>query len=131
MDAVHQRQACPTAPPELLPLHVNTKERLQSALQLRVEAPGTPCPADSAASKQRSKESDALSIVFNQSWVKLGPMVGEGAFSRVYEGLFTDPKTQEVKPVAVKILKKSMLKRKSDCLRFIKEAKVMTRLSHR
>jgi hypothetical protein len=88
--------------------------------------------AGADASKLRAKEpSDALSIVFNASWVKLGALVGEGAFSRVYEGVYTDPRTSEARPVAVKILKKSMLKRKSDCLRFIKEAKVMTRLSHR
>jgi hypothetical protein len=31
---------------------------------------------------------------------------------------------------AVKILKKNMLKRRSDCLRFIKEAKIMTKIRH-
>lgn len=30
----------------------------------------------------------------------------------------------------MQVLKKNMLKRRSDCLRFIKEAKIMTKISH-
>jgi serine/threonine protein kinase len=102
------------------------------AIKERAASVSADAAAADAGKLLRTKEpSDALSIVFNQSWVKLGGLVGEGAFSRVYEGVYTDPRTSESRPVAVKILKKSMLKRKSDCLRFIKEAKVMSRLSHR
>eukprot|EP00201_Polytomella_parva_P005712 CAMPEP_0175080042 /NCGR_PEP_ID=MMETSP0052_2-20121109/25243_1 /TAXON_ID=51329 ORGANISM="Polytomella parva, Strain SAG 63-3" /NCGR_SAMPLE_ID=MMETSP0052_2 /ASSEMBLY_ACC=CAM_ASM_000194 /LENGTH=850 /DNA_ID=CAMNT_0016350609 /DNA_START=39 /DNA_END=2591 /DNA_ORIENTATION=- len=79
----------------------------------------------------KDKESSALSIVFDASWVKLSSPIGEGAFSRVFEGVYTHPETGEQNIVAVKILKKSMLKRRSDCLRFIKEAKIMTKISQR
>jgi hypothetical protein len=40
---------------------------------------------------------------------------------RVYEGVYRNPETLEEAVVAVKILKKNILKRRSDCLRFIKE----------
>lgn len=73
----------------------------------------------------------ALMQVFNASWVKIATPIGEGAFSRVYEGVYTNPDTLEESVVAVKILKKNMLKRRSDCLRFIKEAKIMTKINHR
>ncbi len=84
-------------------------------------------------SHQDSFRSDAnsLSIVFNANWVKILNPIGEGAFSRVYEGIYTNPDTLEESVVAVKILKKNMLKRRSDCLRFIKEAKIMTKICHR
>ncbi|KAG2437945.1 hypothetical protein HXX76_005561 [Chlamydomonas incerta] len=72
-----------------------------------------------------------MSIVFNANWVKILNPIGEGAFSRVYEGIYTNPDTLEESVVAVKILKKNMLKRRSDCLRFIKEAKIMTKICHR
>lgn len=76
-------------------------------------------------------DSSSMSIVFNANWVKILNPIGEGAFSRVYEGIYTNPDTLEESVVAVKILKKNMLKRRSDCLRFIKEAKIMTKICHR
>ncbi|GFR48469.1 hypothetical protein Agub_g10160, partial [Astrephomene gubernaculifera] len=76
-------------------------------------------------------DSSSMSIVFSASWVKILNPIGEGAFSRVYEGIYTNPDTLEESVVAVKILKKNMLKRRSDCLRFIKEAKIMTKICHR
>ncbi|GLI64951.1 hypothetical protein VaNZ11_008356 [Volvox africanus] len=84
-------------------------------------------------SHQDSFRNDAssMSIVFNANWVKILNPIGEGAFSRVYEGIYTNPDTLEESVVAVKILKKNMLKRRSDCLRFIKEAKIMTKICHR
>jgi serine/threonine protein kinase len=69
--------------------------------------------------------------VFSANWVKINTPIGEGAFSRVYEGLYTNPDTQDRSIVAVKILKKNMLKRRADCLRFIKEARIMTKINHR
>lgn len=69
--------------------------------------------------------------VFSASWVRLATPIGEGAFSRVFEGVYRNPETLEESVVAVKILKKNMLKRRSDCLRFIKEAKIMTKISHK
>jgi hypothetical protein len=72
-----------------------------------------------------------MAIVFNASWIKLLNPIGEGAFSRVYEGLYTNPDTNDESVVAIKILKKNMLKCRSDCLRFIKEAKIMTKIIHR
>ncbi|EFJ49174.1 hypothetical protein VOLCADRAFT_90042 [Volvox carteri f. nagariensis] len=54
-----------------------------------------------------------MSIVFNASWVKILNPIGEGAFSRVYEGIYTNPDTLEESVVAVKILKKNMLKRRN------------------
>lgn len=76
-------------------------------------------------------DTSSMSIVFNANWVKILNPIGEGAFSRVYEGIYTNPDTLEESVVAVKILKKNMLKRRSDCLRFIKEAKIMTKICHR
>lgn len=49
----------------------------------------------------------------------------------MFEGVYRNPETLEESVVAVKILKKNMLKRRSDCLRFIKEAKIMTKISHK
>ena len=80
---------------------------------------------------ESSAGSGSYSIVFSASWVRITHPIGEGAFSRVYEGIYTNPETGEQSIVAVKILKKNMLKRRSDCLRFIKEAKIMTKISHR
>lgn len=77
-----------------------------------------------------SERSGGYSIVFSPSWVKITHPIGEGAFSRVYEGVYTNPETLETSIVAVKVLKKNMLKRRSDCLRFIKEAKTMTKIQH-
>ncbi|KAG2493506.1 hypothetical protein HYH03_008322 [Edaphochlamys debaryana] len=76
-------------------------------------------------------DTSSMSIVFNANWVRILNPIGEGAFSRVYEGIYTNPDTLEESVVAVKILKKNMLKRRSDCLRFIKEAKIMTKICHR
>lgn len=76
-------------------------------------------------------DTNSLSIVFNAQWVHLLNPIGEGAFSRVFEGVYTNPDTNDESVVAVKILKKNMLKRRSDCLRFIKEAKIMTKINHR
>ena len=76
-------------------------------------------------------DTNSLSIVFNAQWVRLITPIGEGAFSRVFEGVYTNPDTGDATVVAVKILKKNMLKRRSDCLRFIKEAKIMTKINHR
>ena len=45
--------------------------------------------------------------------------------------MLQNPETHEESVVAVKILKRNMLKRRSDCLRFIKEAKIMTKISHK
>ncbi len=92
--------------------------------------------ASAAAAPARShrpvqREASSLSIVFSASWIRLTTPIGEGAFSRVYEGVYRNPDTGDESVVAVKILKKSMLKRRSDCLRFIKEAKIMTRINHR
>ncbi|KAG1676851.1 hypothetical protein FOA52_010360 [Chlamydomonas sp. UWO 241] len=70
------------------------------------------------------------SIVFSPCWVTLTTPIGEGAFSRVYEGVYTNPETHEKSIVAVKVLKLNMLKRRADCLRFIKEAKTMTKIQH-
>ncbi len=52
-------------------------------------------------------------------------------FASLTAGIYRNPETLEESVVAVKILKRSMLKRRSDCLRFIKEAKIMTKISHR
>ncbi|PNH05363.1 Protein sevenless [Tetrabaena socialis] len=89
--------------------------------------------ASRSASKEASFRTDtsSMSIVFNANWVKILNLIGEGAFSRVYEGVYTNPDSSEESVVAVKILKKNMLKRRSDCLRFIKEAKIMTKITHR
>lgn len=76
-------------------------------------------------------DTNSLSIVFNAQWVRLITPIGEGAFSRVFEGVYTNPDNGDATVVAVKILKKNMLKRRSDCLRFIKEAKIMTKINHR
>jgi len=81
-------------------------------------------PADS------DRGNAGYSIVFSPSWVSITTPIGEGAFSRVYEGVYTNPETQESSVVAVKVLKKNTLKRRSDCLRFIKEAKTMTKIQH-
>ncbi|MEW5302263.1 MAG: hypothetical protein WDW36_005065 [Sanguina aurantia] len=88
-------------------------------------------PASRSDSFRSDAETSSLSIVFNAEWVQIGAPIGEGAFSRVFEGLYTNPDSGEQSVVAVKILKKSMLKRRSDCLRFIKEAKIQTRTLHR
>ncbi|MEW5316876.1 MAG: hypothetical protein WDW38_008218 [Sanguina aurantia] len=88
-------------------------------------------PASRSDSFRSDAETSSLSIVFSADWVQVGAPIGEGAFSRVYEGLYTNPDSGEQSVVAVKILKKSMLKRRSDCLRFIKEAKIQTRTLHR
>jgi len=82
-------------------------------------------------SREKDGSGGSFSIVFSAKWVRVTTPIGEGAFSRVYEGVYTNPETTEDSIVAVKILKKDMLKRRSDCLRFIKEAKIMTKISHR
>lgn len=82
------------------------------------------------SSFRTGQEASSLNIVFNAAWVRILTPIGEGAFSRVYEGIYTNPDTLEESVVAVKILKKNMLKRRSDCLRFIKEAKIMTKINH-
>eukprot|EP00798_Chlamydomonas_sp_ICE-L_P012533 gene12533-15749_t len=76
-------------------------------------------------------DAGAYSIVFSADWVRITTPIGEGAFSRVYEGVYTNPDTLQQSVVAVKILKRDMLKRRSDCLRFIKEAKIMTKINHK
>uniref|UniRef100_A0A7S0RF21 Protein kinase domain-containing protein n=1 Tax=Chlamydomonas leiostraca TaxID=1034604 RepID=A0A7S0RF21_9CHLO len=91
---------------------------------------GTASPR-SVSFSSRQQDASSLSIVFSASWVRLATPIGEGAFSRVFEGVYRNPETLEESVVAVKILKKNMLKRRSDCLRFIKEAKIMTKISHK
>ncbi len=95
-------------------------------------------PQTSPTSKQQpsqhrpvQREASSLSIVFSASWIRLTAPIGEGAFSRVYEGVYRNPDSGDESVVAIKILKKSMLKRRSDCLRFIKEAKTLVKLQHR
>lgn len=90
-----------------------------------------PAPEREGSFVAERPDSPSLSILFEASWVKATAPIGEGAFSRVFEGTYTHPETKEARTVAVKILKKNMLKRRSDCLRFIKEAKIMTRINHR
>jgi hypothetical protein len=91
-----------------------------------------PQTSDNDASRASSPagERGAPSIVFSASWVAITTPIGEGAFSRVYEGVYTNPETLDRSIVAIKVLKKNMVKRRSDCLRFIKEAKVMTKITH-
>lgn len=69
-------------------------------------------PASRSDSFRTDAETSSLSIVFNAEWVQIGAPIGEGAFSRVFEGLYTNPDSGEQSVVAVKILKKSMLKRR-------------------
>lgn len=69
-------------------------------------------PASRSDSFRSDAETSSLSIVFNAQWVQIGAPIGEGAFSRVFEGLYTNPDSGEQSVVAVKILKKSMLKRR-------------------
>lgn len=97
----------------------------------RWNRPATAAVEEGRTGSFSNKDAGSLSIVFSASWVRLSAPIGEGAFSRVFEGVYTNPETREESVVAVKILKKNMLKRRSDCLRFIKEAKIMTKISHR
>ncbi len=91
----------------------------------------SPAASSSFSYGQQAERTGSFSIVFSAHWVRTTAPIGEGAFSRVYEGIYTNPETSEESVVAVKILKRNMLKRRSDCLRFIKEAKIMTKISHR
>ncbi len=43
------------------------------------------------------------SIVFSASWVTVTTPIGEGAFSRVYEGVYKNPETGDRSIVAVKV----------------------------
>lgn len=99
----------------------------------KVDSPSRtrPVPERDGSFVAERPESPSLSILFEASWVKTTAPIGEGAFSRVYEGVYTNPETKDPRTVAIKILKKNMLKRRADCLRFIKEAKIMTRINHR
>jgi serine/threonine protein kinase len=99
-------------------------------------SPGPTAPEKKNPSSPRSERTASptgsdrggYSIVFSPSWVTITTPIGEGAFSRVYEGVYTNPETHEKSIVAVKVLKLNMLKRRADCLRFIKEAKTMTKV---
>lgn len=88
-------------------------------------------PREPSFNRNVDGSGSSYNIVFSPSWVKITTPIGEGAFSRVFEGVYTNPDTGEKSVVAVKILKRDMLKRRSDCLRFIKEAKIMTKICHK
>jgi serine/threonine protein kinase len=103
----------------------------QPGVQTALDSPQRNPVSREASFNRVEGSSGSYSIVFSASWVRITTPIGEGAFSRVYEGIYTNPETGEQSVVAVKILKKNMLKRRSDCLRFIKEAKIMTKISHK
>jgi hypothetical protein len=84
-----------------------------------------------ASGAYRTQSGNGIAIVLNPAWVQLLSPIGEGAFSRVYEATFDPPDGLGKRVVAVKILKRTHLKKKNDCLRFIKEAKIMTKVNHR
>lgn len=48
-------------------------------------------PASRSDSFRSDAETSSLSIVFSAEWVQIGAPIGEGAFSRVFEGLYTNP----------------------------------------
>lgn len=69
-------------------------------------------PASRSDSFRSDAELSSASIVFNSEWVHIGAPIGEGGFSRVFEGLYTNPDSGDQSLVAVKILKKSMMNRR-------------------
>lgn len=83
---------------------------------------------------RRSLSFTSINHLLDPKSVRIVAPIGEGAFSRVFEGRFKDPSSspgrQEV-PVAVKVLKREVLKNRSECVRFVREAKVLTQISHR
>ncbi|KAJ9514444.1 hypothetical protein QJQ45_016183 [Haematococcus lacustris] len=105
------------------------RPRVQFNVQQTGQVQGHSSPARESSFNNRSADA-SLSIVFSANWVRLVTPIGEGAFSRVFEGVYRNPETLDESVVAVKILKKNMLKRRSDCLRFIKEAKIMTKITN-
>lgn len=69
-------------------------------------------PAKRTDSFRSDAELNSMSLVFSADWVHVGAPIGEGGFSRVFEGLYTNPESGDQSLVAVKILKRSMLKRR-------------------
>ncbi len=58
-------------------------------------------PTSSASFNQKDS---GFSIVFSASWVHITTPIGEGAFSRVYEGVYKNPETGDQSIVAVKVI---------------------------
>ena len=67
-------------------------------------------PSATSSFRERERESSpaagdrsSFSIVFSASWVHITTPIGEGAFSRVYEGVYQNPETNDQSIVAVKV----------------------------
>jgi hypothetical protein len=56
-----------------------------------------------SASPSFNQKDSSISIVFSASWVHITTPIGEGAFSRVYEGVYKNPETGDQSIVAVKV----------------------------
>lgn len=70
------------------------------------------CPAQHCDTFRSNAELSSMSMVFDADWVRVGALIGEGSFSRVFKGLYTNPDSGHQSVVAVKILKRNMAKRR-------------------